>query len=221
MTNIVYSDGTPTVTFAFDRLGRQTTITDGTGTRSFGYDDALRLAAETNVFGVLERTYDSFGRPLGLALDGTPQAAYGYDGVGRFDQVAWQYGGTACTATYSYVQGLLAGYDLLVGTNLFQTRKAFEPQRDLIAAVSNTWNGMAVSGYDYFNDALARRTRRVDNASVTNDFGYNLRSELTGAAMGTNQYGYAYDPIGNRQTASNNAEVLTYLANALNHYCPV
>ena len=218
MTMISYSDGTRSVAFAYDRLGRQSAITDGTGTRTFGYDDALRLAAETNAFGVLERTYDSFGRSLGLALDGTPQAAYGYDGVGRFAQVAWRNGGTACTATYAYVQGLLAGYDLLVGTNLFQTRKAFEPQRDLIAAVSNAWNSVAVSPYAYLNDALARRVRRVDNASVTNDFGYNLRSELTSAVMGTNTYGYLYDPIGNRQAASNNAEALTYAANALNQY---
>jgi RHS repeat-associated protein len=36
--------------------------------------------------------------------------------------------------------------------------------------------------------------------------------------MGTNSYGYAYDPIGNRQATTNNAEVLPYLANALNQY---
>ncbi len=57
---------------------------------------------------------------------------------------------------------------------------------------------------------LARRTRRVDNAAVTNDFGYNLRSELASALMGTNSYGYAYDPIGNRTSATNPTETLTY-----------
>jgi RHS repeat-associated protein len=36
--------------------------------------------------------------------------------------------------------------------------------------------------------------------------------------MGTNLYGYAYDPIGNRLTASNNAEAIAYAANALNQY---
>ena len=33
----------------------------------------------------------------------------------------------------------------------------------------------------------------VIEASVTNDFGYNLRSEVTTAAMGTNLYGYVHD----------------------------
>jgi RHS repeat-associated protein len=36
--------------------------------------------------------------------------------------------------------------------------------------------------------------------------------------MGTNAYGHAYDPIGNRTEATNNTEVLTYLSNALNPY---
>jgi hypothetical protein len=97
-------------------------------------------------------------------------------------------------------------------------RKTFESHRNLITTVSNLWNAVNVSGYDYGNDSLARRVRRVDNGAVTNDFGYNGRSELTAADMGTNRYGYVYDPIGNRLVATNNAEVLTYMANALNQY---
>jgi hypothetical protein len=43
-----------------------------------------------------------------------------------------------------------------------------------------------VGRFDHGNNFPARRTRRVDNAAVTNDFGYNLRSEALSAAMGTN-----------------------------------
>jgi hypothetical protein len=39
----------------------------------------------------------------------------------------------------------------------------------------------APKGFDYANDSLARHTRRVDNLTVTNDFGYNVRSEVIGA----------------------------------------
>jgi YD repeat-containing protein len=53
---------------------------------------------------------------------------------------------------------------------------------------------------------------------VTNDFGYNVRSEMASAAMVTNTYGYAFDPIGNRLVAANNATVLSYQANSLNQY---
>jgi len=51
-----------------------------------------------------------------------------------------------------------------------------------------------------------------------NDFGYNLRSEVTNAVMRvvgqtTNTYAYAYDPIGNRLSASRNLDDLTYVSN--------
>jgi RHS repeat-associated protein len=134
--------------------------------------------------------------------------------------VAWTVGGTTRTAAYAYVQSpdLIEGYDIPIGTNALRARKTYEPRRDLITAVSNTWNFGPFSTFVYTNDALARRTRRVDNTGVTNDFGYNGRSELTGAQMGTNRFGYVYDPIGNRSASTNNAEVLTYLANSLNQY---
>lgn len=54
--------------------------------------------------------------------------------------------------------------------------------------------------------------------SATNDFGYNLRSEVTNAVMGENTYGYAYDPIGNRGWATVNAASNLYSANSLNQY---
>jgi len=37
-----------------------------------------------------------------------------------------------------------------------------EPRRDLVAAVSNTWDGALVSAFDYSNAPAGRRTRRVD-----------------------------------------------------------
>jgi hypothetical protein len=86
--------------------------------------------------------------------------------------------------------------------------------------------GVTVSQYDYENDPLGRRTLRADSGSafgvaITNDFGYNIRSEVESALMGTNQYGYAFDPIGNRERASLNAVTNLYSANALNQYTNV
>ena len=51
---------------------------------------------------------------------------------------------------------------------------------------------------------------------TANAFCYNARSEVTDALMGTNAYTYAYDPIGNRLTASADAVTNLYAANALN-----
>jgi YD repeat-containing protein len=100
----------------------------------------------------------------------------------------------------------------------FSWTRAFEPNRNLITSVHNRHGTNLISSFDYTNDVLARRTQRVDNNTVTNDFGYNVRSKVIGAVMGTNSYSYAFDPIVNRLTATNNARVLTYQTNSLNQY---
>lgn len=92
---------------------------------------------------------------------------------------------------------------------------AYEPNRNLKTQVLNQWGTNVVSQFDDVNDPIGRRTQRIDTLSVTNDFGYNARSELASALMGTNTYGYVYDPIGNRLTATNHAEVWHYAANEL------
>jgi RHS repeat-associated protein len=219
MTNIAYSDGTPAVCFTLDRLGQPITITDAIGTRAFAYNDALQLAAETNAFGTITRYYDSFGRSSGLAVGSAYQVGYGYSVDGRFSAITSSVQSVSSVVNYSYLPGtdLLSGWTSPSG---FAVTRAFEAHRDLLIAVSNRYNGGTVSAFDYINDALARRVQRTDSgsATATNDFGYNPRSELTSAAMGTNAYGYTYDAIGNRQFATNNVEALTYTANALNQY---
>jgi RHS repeat-associated protein len=93
--------------------------------------------------------------------------------------------------------------------------------------VANTFQGQPIGSFAYANDALARRVSRMDQSAIsaqsvaTNLFAYNARSELSSARMGTNAYGYVYDPIGNRLAAFNNAEALAYAANVLNQYTAI
>jgi YD repeat-containing protein len=48
LAGVDYSDSTPDVAFAYDRAGRTTQVTDGTGTHTMAYDPAtLALASET------------------------------------------------------------------------------------------------------------------------------------------------------------------------------
>jgi len=68
---------------------------------------------------------------------------------------------------------------------------------------------------------LARRTQRIDNSSITNLFGYDVRSQLTNALMSTNSFEYLYDNIGNRIAATNNNMGTEYTANNLNQYLSI
>ena len=94
-----------------------------------------------------------------------------------------------------------------------------------------------LSTFAYLNDALGRRVEVTrtgaafgDLAGATDAYGYNLRSEVVSSRRTLSDspvrgfdYDYAYDPIGNRTSATDydeqgNALVSSYTANALNQY---
>jgi len=85
----------------------------------------------------------------------------------------------------------------------FGISKYYEDNRNLIVGVSNYFGSSSISSFIYENDALGRRSQRVDNnidysVAITNTFAYNNYSEVTNAIMNTNNYNFTMDDIGNR-----------------------
>ncbi len=231
LLTVTYNDGTPGVTFTYDRLGRQETVIDALGTRSFVHDPVtLALVAEQHAEGEMARLYDPQGRSVGLALfaQGSTQAlyhvAYDYDALGRFHSISSFVHSVTSVVEYSYLQGSdqLTGWTSNDGNSHTRT---FEPNRNLITGVENLHGANLVSSFTYTNDELGRRTERIDLTptlpSVTNTFGYNIRSEVIEALMGQDTYGYNYDPIGNRLASIFNTHTNTYAANELNQYVEI
>jgi RHS repeat-associated protein len=220
LTNIVYSDGTPSVSFIYDRLGRRRDLVDGTGSRGYAYDHVMRLIGETNWLGTMSRSYDAIGRANRIEVDSSLAYGYAYDAWGRLSSVtSTVYDAVTQRTAHSYAY--LAGSDLIKSVSNHHhgvTSFGYEPHRPWQTSVIHAVSGVVASRYDYHYDGVGRRTRRVDDDVVTNQFAYNLRSELADAAMGTNSFGYAYDAIGNREVATNNGVVTVYGANALNQY---
>jgi RHS repeat-associated protein len=231
MTNISYSDSTPSVSFAYDRLGRQKVAQTFLSAHHFAYSPAtLAIVSETVIdlqtgtSNVITRTTDALGRPSGLSLGSGYSVGYTFDEVGRFGSVTGFADGYSLTNRYGY----LPGSDLLSGwsNGMVTVARSFEPSRDLLVNILNMAETNRVSRFDYSNDAIGRRTQRLDTLAgnplpVTNDFAYNLRSELTAAQMGTNTYVYVFDPIGNRECERVNFTTNVYAANALNQYASV
>jgi RHS repeat-associated protein len=228
MTNIVYSDGTPAVSFTLDRLGRQKVAQTFLSAHHFAYSPStLALVSETIIdlqtgaSNVIARTTDALGRPAGLSLGADYSVGYTFDDVGRFGSVTGFADGYSLTNRYGY----LPGSDLLAGwsNGVVTVARSFEPNRDLLVQVLNMAGANRVNQFDYLNDAIGRRTQRLDTLAgyalpVTNEFGYNPRSELTRAAMGTNKFGYVFDSIGNRELERVNLTTNVYAANDLNQY---
>ena len=52
LKSVDYNDSTPDITYTYDRLGRQATVTDGVGSRTFGYDSNTQLLSTETMTGV-------------------------------------------------------------------------------------------------------------------------------------------------------------------------
>ncbi|MGD8453985.1 MAG: hypothetical protein PVJ57_19395, partial [Phycisphaerae bacterium] len=167
LTSVTYSDGTPSIGYTHDRLGRLATVTDATGERTFAYD-ATSLALDTETFPsgtnnlfpgkIITQVYEDgsggtiAGRFSGyqVGTDGYPDtyyaAGYGYDAVGRLNHVT----GPGLPGTTGATDGALYTYNANVdwidalefkdaGTIVAWTSRTYDADRALVTAVQNYW----------------------------------------------------------------------------------
>lgn len=103
-----------------------------------------------------------------------------------------------------------------------------------LRSIANVVNNTPVTSHSYQYDALNRRTQATLEDGSFWQYGYDDRDELTSAKrnwsyfttttpVSGQQFSYAYDTIGNRQTASFGGDVsganlrtITYTNNSLN-----
>jgi len=146
----------------------------------------------------------------------------GYDASGRISEVSVD--GIAAPFQYGY----MTGTDLqsaLAMPNGVTRQTAYDPMRGQPVSVTHTnAAGAVLARRTYGYDPAGRLTNRTqhrlgDETNRLDAFGYNPRSELTSAALGTNAY--AFDPIGNRTVTTENTETTEYLANGLNQYSQI
>ena len=237
LTNTVYSDGTPTISLAYNRAGRQIEAHDAAGITTFLYDDFGSLTNET-VIGVagtntIERFYDAFGRDVGYALNGTRQTSLVYDsatariasmltggtGVSPIqgeDVFTWSYlPGSDLKSSLTYPNGLTASWQYDANNQLLQ--------------VCNATPTNIISQYGYTYDAAGRRINvsKTGTAFTQADsiaYGYNDKGELTNALAAVDsdyRYAYDFDDIGNRETSSERGTNSVYAANNLNQYITI
>ncbi len=116
----------------------------------------------------------------------------------------------------------MSSINMINGMNL---SKIYEEKRDLCLSMAYKRGTTTVAERTYTYDALARpvtrSTAREELATVNDSFGYNNRSELVNATVNNGSYGYAYDNIGNRETASELTDTTAYATNALNQYTTI
>jgi RHS repeat-associated protein len=232
LTNTAYSDGTPSVSFTINALGQMKTVTDASGTRTLDYAAdgqmlAEALAFNTSLFNLHEK-FDNLGRNEGYALSndvaqitGTMQS---YDQYGRLNQVAVD--GISGAFTYGYLEGSHLQRTLAMPNGVTRTF-GYEANRDLLTMIvhSNATDRLVQRDFtfDGFGRLIDRTLARASgsSSSAPDAFGYNLRSELTNAVIGANTFAYNFDPIGNRNSATEFGTNTSYIASALNQYTSI
>ena len=213
--------------------------TDGVRLPQLTKDEAVRigkrrfkLVQSESITGIynktLSRSYDSLGRSSGMNISTEYDVDYGYDTLGRFSTVT----NGNDVFTYGYLTNSNLIQSITYPSSITST-KSYETYRDLITSVENKYDTTTVSKYDYTNDDLGRRTAmgKSGTAFTQTDsiaYGYNDKSEVT-SAVATNQstydYGFSFDPIGNRLTSSSTETGSTvtrnYSNNQINQYTAI
>ena len=224
---------TTNINFAYDpKYLRITSMTDALGTTCYRYNPigslpslgANELAAQTGPSPGenIAYSYDQLGRPVQTVVDGAALSV-NYDPAGRVSSMSNVLGSFAYTydgcsdrlVSETYPNGLTMA--LSYGSNL---------QDFKIQQIVNTIHGIPLSQFNYGWDVARNRittwsqqigAEPPDVHSLGYDDDGQLLSDLvTNSGSQINEYGYSYDPAGNRLSEQVGASLNTVAYNALN-----
>ncbi len=235
LRTITYSDSTPTVSYAYDRGGRQTNITDAAGAHTRTFNVAGSLLTEQITGGILDGVgvnvgYDSFLRRNSLqtthGANTLSSQTYGYDPASRLETIT----SGSQTATFSYhpLSGLPNTTTFTGGTSITRSYDAI----GRLENITTTPAADAAQSYTYTYNNLSQRTRVTREDSSYWSYIYNDRGELVSgkkywvdnSIVWGAQTEYHFDNVGNRKDARNGGNQLgslrqsNYTTNSLNQY---
>ena len=177
LTGITYSDGlTPNVsTITYDGDGQRLSMTDGTGTSSFGWDSLHRMVSYTNGHGDQVRwQYNLRNLSTTIVYPGTLNVTRGYDNAGRWTSVQdWNSNTTSfgydadsnlTTETFPVASGV-------VDTFTFNAA-------DQMTAAASAKGGTTLFSAGYSRDANHQLTSDSSAASGTGSFKYTTLNQL-------------------------------------------
>jgi YD repeat-containing protein len=195
LTGKSYSDGTPSLTYTYDLVGRVLTAANGANTLTWTYDLAGQLLTEESDLNdsTVAYTNDAGGNRLTLSLDGSLFVSYAYDDASRLvtntrgsNTFGFQYDAVNRRTSMTYPNGTTTTYTYDTLNRLLRLK-----------ADKDT---TPITDFQYTYDDAGDRTRK-EQIDYTEDYAYDLLSRLTGvqrtgSSTGTRRY--RYDPVGNR-----------------------
>jgi RHS repeat-associated protein len=205
--------GGPAISFAYDGAGRRTSMTDATGTTTFGYDQADRLTSvAAPVTGTVGYSYDAAGRRVSLTYPSGHVVTYAYTARGELASVSAVWAG----GTTSY------GYDAASRPrtesrpNTVETTREYDAVGRLTRLDHRRLPMSTLETFTYSYDGAGNRLEEI-GASTYATFSYDGLNRLVGATYaGSPTSSYGYDAAGNRTSLSDGAGSTTYSYDAAN-----
>ncbi|MES2321015.1 MAG: hypothetical protein V4633_02005 [Pseudomonadota bacterium] len=213
VTLITYHDNS-TVTYVYDQgpnaIGRQSQVTDASGTTQYAYDPLGRMTSETRTIAGAAYTtgyrFDSHGRLAGMTYPSGRSIDYVFDAMGRISQVSTTKNGTATPLlTQVSYQPFGPVKSVTFGNGRTQAREYDLDGR--MASFTLSAQTMAVT-----YDAASRIKGIVDAANPANGntYDYDVLDRLTNVATPFSAQTYDYDAVGNRTQKVNNSTTTNY-----------
>ena len=223
LASVQYSDGTPPILKTYNRLGSPVSIISAGTTNIFEYSaTTLEKISDTQLGYAIRYGNDNLGRMEKISITNLYDGTYSYDVFGRFATTSFE----GMDFNYTYLPGSDQVETLAYGA--VEKSVSYESLRDLVTGISyHNTNGLLIAerkyAYNEIGNVISRTRQRGIDPVETDNFEHNIRSELIAASLGgtntvSGEYGYTYDPIGNRTVTTNRSEITVYAANELNQY---
>jgi RHS repeat-associated protein len=225
LTAIKYSDGvTPNVTVSYDADGQRTSMTDGTGTSSWGWDSLHRMVSYTNGNAVqVQWQYNLRNLPNKIIYPGPLNVVPGYDAAGRWTSVLdWN----SNTTTFGYDANSNLTTETLPAASGVVDSFTFNAA-DQMTAVASVKGGTTLFSAGYARDAANQLASDTSAATGTGSYKYTPLNQVCYAGSSstnacssppTGSIPYTYDAADNLTKkgtvfqAFNNADELCWTA---------
>ncbi|HEY5894956.1 MAG TPA: RHS repeat-associated core domain-containing protein [Chthoniobacterales bacterium] len=226
-TSSDWSDSTPDVIKTYDAAGRLFTAGNSFSTSTYAYDNANQLIAEIQTPAGLGTsftvgyTYDADGNCATLTYPNGMVVNYAY--TNRNEVASIVANGPPPLVTYGYdANGNRTLKSLENGTSVAYV---YDDASRLIS-MQHTKGALTLAKFDYTLNSVGNRASKAavgtGIANRTETYAYDAADQAIQAIYSSARtVNYAYDPVGNRTSVTDNGLTTPYTINNLNQYTAV
>jgi len=196
LTGISYSGtGTHAVGYTYDGDGRRTSMTDGTGTSTYGLDPFGETTSVTTGSGATTGySYDATGNTTGISYPTTgSHVTRHFNALEQLDSITDPAGATTSFGYNADGMPTTIGY----GNGDTSTVAYDNADQPSSSALTRGATGLGTISYGRDNSGDLNATTPTAGApGAATTYGYNANQYLTGSTVGTTTTAYGYDSVG-------------------------